>query len=236
MDPQQNPDAVPNAQSGQICKVQQSQRPMRFPPEIMSMIFTEFLCKPAIHFASLTMQRRVPAGEGIYIPGLVYHLTPWSNGDMKSGHISTQVLTEICQLSRDVVRTATLDPVRLELDDGHGALSLDGATDILCFVVPRHWARQWRSSYNHLEGTANFGLASGYIGERLEDIHRAGVLVTSEMWHAVLSYWFIPDERHSYGSYEDLEGQLDIGSLKDMMLPPNIKDFYFIWPEISVDD
>lgn len=201
------------------------------------MIFSEYLSKPAIHFASLSMRRLVPLGEeGEYVPSLTFNLTPWNNSDIASGYLLAQVLNQTYHLSRDVVRTATLDPIMLADDDGYGILDLDGATDILCFVVPKHWGRQWQSLYNDLEETEYFSLHIGHIWERLENIHRAGVLVTSDMWRTVLSYWFIPDQCHNYRAYRDLEGQLNTQSLEDMMGPPGIKDFYLILPEISVDD
>lgn len=237
MDPLQSDDAAPDAQPNQVSEAtaHHTTQPMRFPPEIMRMIFTEFLSKPAIHFASLRMVRIPKEVEDDEVEeGLTFGLTPWSNGDIESGYLAAQILNELCELSRDVARSATPVPAVIEFDNG--PVSIDNSTDILCFVVPRLWARMWPTTYYDHQGIALQGMYNQHVAMKLGSVRRAGVLVTQKMWLGVLATWFVPKFGRDLGFYQRADGRLDTGSLVRMMNSGgSIKDFYLILPDITVD-
>jgi hypothetical protein len=130
--------------------------PMTMPQEVLCMMFTEFLSKPAIHFASAWLtkiDRKQDEDDDveIYEDAVIWGLGPCSYGCIKSGYTSAQTLNKTCKLSRDVVRRATVEPTNIQFDDG--TVSVDASTDLLCFVVSKHWQRQWTSPYHdELEG------------------------------------------------------------------------------------
>lgn len=213
-------------------------KPVSLPEDVLRMIFMESLSKPATHFASAVMRivpgqkAEKPLAAGVY----TVHLTPWSNGTLKSGYIATQKLAQVCKVSRDVARRSTLEPAFIRYDNG--TVSVDAATDILCCVIQKHWNRQRISCFYNLRGIRPKEDGAEWI-KRLGEIRRTGVLVDKDMWHEVLRCWFIPEMDNDHVQYDRVDGRLGFNSLLTIMGAcdvPRIRDFYLILPDISVDE
>jgi len=203
------------------------------PEDILRMIFTESMSKPAIHFAS-AVTRIVPPTNPLDQGVCAIHLAPWARGDIKSGYLATRELQKVCKLSRDVARTTTLKPALIRI--GNGTVSADAASDIICFIFPRFWNRQTHSDFYTLRGIWP-ERDHGAWWKTLGGIRRTGVLVDKDMWYEVLRCWFIPGEDNNFLQYNRIDGRLGLPSILTMISiqgPRNILDFYVILVDVSV--
>lgn len=169
-----------------------------FPEDILHMIFTEFMCKPPIHFANITVKISNHVFE-------VTSMTPWTEAHISSGYIATQVLSQTCQISRQVLKHALIEPSLIHFDNG--SVQVDAATDLTCFVLPPccedfDWWVEFES-YD-VDTVWLYKDIKSDIARNFGNVRRAGILVTRDMWDNVLAHWFItgPD------SYEDIKDQI----------------------------
>jgi hypothetical protein len=115
---------------------------MEFPEDIVRMVFTEFMSKPAIHFAEFELID-IPQDPSNYQPLFgdfadtirLMVLSRWSEGNIKSGYVSSETLQKTCSLARDVVRRTTAEPSIIRYQDG--SKTVDASVDVLCLVERR---------------------------------------------------------------------------------------------------
>lgn len=198
-------------------------KPPKFPTELIRMIFVEFLSKPAIHFVEITFHERT---KSTYSKGL----RPYSGNNVQSGYIAAQIMSKTCHLACDVLHQSTLQKSHIRMDSG--PVPVDAATDLVCLVLPDQPTRppHQPSPYNPYYDRDN-------IAERLGNPRRAGVLVTKQMWNAVLANWFTPLLGTDGFEYGERDGRLSILSLFNLMASiPDLEAFYFILADATADD
>jgi hypothetical protein len=227
-----NAEASPDDQakaSNEDTMVATSLKPMSLPEDILRMVFTELMSKPAIHFAT-AYARKTPKG-------FTLSLSPWKNGDLESGYLATNTLSQTCKVARHVSDHASLEPSVIQYDTG--CAKVDASTDLLCLVLPKQWARRVPAADSLPDEPIK--LDDGDLTTRLGNIRRMGLLVTTEMWHGLLANWFVPyDVRMTPRDeefYRDVDGRLDRYSLSTLMsLSSSLEEFYLVLGDVTADD
>ncbi|KAH8903502.1 hypothetical protein BR93DRAFT_971590 [Coniochaeta sp. PMI_546] len=209
---------------------------MRFPEEIVCMIFREFLSKPAIHYADFKFAfprhvvGRLHAGDII-----IMVLREWAQYDIKSGYVSSDTLARTCRLARDVALSTIIEPSRIRFENVHKVV--DASTDVLCLVHPpfqnvqqfeRGISPDWEPK-----------LDAGQVGSSLGNIRRAGLRVSQEIWCNLLENWFLVTEsivRNGF-DYQYRDGHLHRSHLGVLMSCfSDLQAFYLILTNVTEDD
>lgn len=202
-----------------------------FPEDILHMIFTEFMCKPAIHFVEIPVHIR-------YHLFVVDSLTPWTEAQVNPGYIATQILSKTCRLARQVLKHALIEPSLICFDNG--SVQVDAATDLTCFVLP-----PCGTDFDWWVGLERYDLDTVWryknirsdIARNFGNVRRGGTLVTRDMWDKVLDHWFItgPD------SYEDMKelvygglGRRHLASFMRCLV--DLEAFYFVVTDVTSED
>ncbi|OIW24536.1 hypothetical protein CONLIGDRAFT_673693 [Coniochaeta ligniaria NRRL 30616] len=207
-----------------------SLKPMGFPEDILHLIFTEFMCKPAIHFAQIEFRQDQETVKGV--PLSLWH---WMGGHVKSGYDASWVLSQTCRMARRALRHSLIEPSRIWFDSG--SVLIDTATDIMCFVLPEKWDTPltrilegppyiWTPRLDHKDITRQLGR-----------VRRAGIMVTRSMWHVVLANWFSHMPTTGEEVYMEQDGRLTdkhLGGL--MMCLPRLEAFYFVLTDVTSED
>lgn len=213
---------------------------MDLPEEIVRIIFTEFLSKPALHFARFNFSElnyNLPYGE-FQDQAVFIRLGQWHDGALKSGYVSADALKNTCSLARDVALKASVEPSMIPYDDG--PRTIDASTDLVC-LVHRRTATVGGGFPTLLPGNGSTWypkLDYGRIGKTLGTLHHAGVQVGNQVWHNLLTKWF----RGLVDAVERLEsvwcdGDLQYSDLAALMTCfPDLKAFYIVLTEITQAD
>jgi hypothetical protein len=205
--------------------------PEQVPREIISMIFTEFLSKPAVHFAEM----RMSTTQHGTLDGTAVTLHEWSNGELKSGYLAADVLNATSKSVRDTVGRATFEPPGIKYANRLTAeVQVDASTDLLCLVIPGRFppfpCRCCHSPEQH----------AAHISQNFGTIRRAGMLVTEAMWNGpngVISSWFNPVRYDGEIRYNIEDGRLRRGTLGWLMKSfKNLQAFYLVLTDITAED
>ena len=215
---------------------------MEYPPEIAIEVFKEAIRKPAVHYGSYNFcygsdlsPVQLDVGRG-----LTLDLREWSNGDIKSGYLSSKAMWNACALSYEAAKRMTTEPSRIKY--AHGCEIVDASTDLLClehraiwdpdneewkpaqcFDIDRH--TRWTPEVNHTHITSLVG-----------GIRRAGVRVSKAAWSSVLEGWFCRKGGHEHG-YTGTSGVLQhthLGALMTRFM--NLEAFYLVLTDVSEED
>jgi hypothetical protein len=144
------------------------------------MIFREYMSKPAIHFARFQFFKE----RYDYI----VTLSDWSKGDIRSGHVSSDILHATYWVARDVAITTAVNPSLIKYHRYHGGTKrVDVTTDLICFV---HTGPQFLPFDVHMGHRPSMNYER--VFESVGRIRRGGLLVTRQMWYEVLENWFLP--------------------------------------------
>ncbi|KAB5513171.1 hypothetical protein GE09DRAFT_1267427 [Coniochaeta sp. 2T2.1] len=204
----------------------------KLPNEIIDMVFAEFLSEPAVHFAEIRV-RQLPRGV---LNGSAETVHQWSDGEMRSGYLVADVLNANSHSARTVVRRvrrATEEKTIIDYGDPSAMdVTVDASTDLACLVLDR-----WPFRISEPEG--HIIIKATFMASRFGTIRRAGMLVTREMWKAVLAHWFDPylDDDLSDKSYAMNDGRLDFRSLSWVLRSfKRLEAFYLILTDITAED
>ncbi|KAB5513170.1 hypothetical protein GE09DRAFT_1163174 [Coniochaeta sp. 2T2.1] len=187
------------------------------------MIFTEFLSKPAIHFAEVQFE--------CTLDGYVLSLKSRSVGDASSGRIESGYrsrvdLNAFNTLARNCVRRATIEPSSLKYN--RGPVRIDSATDLVCFVPPPPPPRD--PVLPTIVSKPLFGTRANYRVNTMTtgNVRHAGIQFAQGMLQQHFRRWFDP------GLCDLRVGPYVVRSIAMLMaLSERFEKFYIVLTDVS---
>ncbi|OIW24534.1 hypothetical protein CONLIGDRAFT_718455 [Coniochaeta ligniaria NRRL 30616] len=198
--------------------------PILLPEDVLRMIFREYMSKPAIHFAGFQFLARNPGGRFHF----TIMLNNWSKDDIKSGHVSSDIMQATCTLAREVALKTAIQRAKIRYQSDHGGTkAIDASTDLLCLVHPGPYYQPFPTSHSILDYAG--------IHHKIGRVRRGGVLVTKPMWLEVLGHWFSPEPADD--NLLELRGPLGLEHLATLMICfRHLRVFFFVLTDLTEDD
>jgi hypothetical protein len=201
------------------------------PPEILGMIFKEYLLQPAAHFieAHLSVTQEPIDGLSTY----TMTLARFAKADVHIGYDASTILSQTCHVGRDAVRSWASEQSQIRLMSG--TVPVKATDDVVCLALPQPWKPSLEPDHMW-EEHGRLPLDWVDIAEKLGNLHNVGLLVTTEMWHNVLRDWFTPRSLRETDYCEE-DGRLCELALGHLMACfPSLEKFCLVLADTTAED